>query len=46
MAACAGAEKTPEMGTYKFDCNFLQEHNIETLELVSKDGQSRVLVAP
>ena len=45
-AACADAEKTPEMGTYKYDCAFLQKHNIGTLELVSKDGQSRVLVAP
>ncbi len=45
-AACSDAEKAPEMGTYKYDCDFLHKHDIETLELVSKDGQSRVLVAP
>jgi len=34
------------MGTYGHDVEFLKENGIETLQLVSKDGRSKVLMVP
>ena len=43
---CTSCTKREEMGTYGSDRAFLAGHGIETLELVSADGRSRVLLAP
>ena len=40
------AEKPAKEGTYGYDAGFLKENGIETVELVSPDGQSRVLTVP
>ena len=45
-AACSGGSKKTAMGTYAYDRAFFAERGIETLELTSEDGASRVLVIP
>lgn len=44
--ACSGGSKKTAMGTYAYDRAFFAERGIETLELTSEDGASRVLVIP
>ena len=46
VTCCPGCTKQTEMGTYASDRVFLSAHGIETLELCSTDGQSKVLLAP
>lgn len=46
-AACACAGETQyKMGSYGYDGKFLAEHEIDCTELVSADGQSRVMIVP
>lgn len=44
LSGCA--LKSPQEGSYGYDRKFFKDHGIETVELVSRDGKSRVLVAP
>lgn len=46
LCACAGGEKHSEMGTYGYDLMFFAKQGIETVELQSPDGNSRILVIP
>lgn len=43
---CLSCTKRYEMGTYAYDKDFLSHYGIETLELKTDDGLSRVLLAP
>lgn len=43
MTACANTETATNYGS---DKNFFKEHNIETVELATSDGKSRVLLVP
>ena len=40
------SSNTPTMGTYAYDIAFLNEKGIETVELISRDGQSRIATVP
>ena len=44
LAGCA--EKPAKEGTYGYDAAFFKDMGIETVELVSSDGRSRVLTVP
>lgn len=44
-ASCNG-EKDVKMGTYAYDAQFLTEHGVEYKELVSADGNAKVMVIP
>lgn len=44
-ASCSG-DKGLKMGTYAYDAQFLKEHGVEYKELVSADGNARVMVIP
>ncbi len=44
LAGCTG--KPAKEGTYGYDAGFFRKQGIETVELVSADGQSRVLIVP
>lgn len=47
VSVCSCAPKNQfEMGTYGYDSAFLAGSNVETIELSSSDGQSKVLLAP
>lgn len=46
LAACSDTSKQLPMGTYGYDRAFFAKHKIETLELTSEDGNSKVLVIP
>lgn len=46
MTGLAGCDKEYEMGTYGYDLEYLKGKNIQTVELKSADGQSKVLIAP
>lgn len=47
MATLTGcAAGAPKEGTYGYDRWFFKNHGIETVELVSADGESRVLTVP
>lgn len=43
--SCSG-DKGLKMGTYAYDAQFLKEHGVEYKELVSADGNARVMVIP
>ncbi len=45
LASCSG-NKDIKMGSYAYDAKFLKDHGIEFMELVSDDGQSKVMVIP
>lgn len=45
LAACSGPKEV-KMGTYAYDTRFFNEHNIPFVELVSADGNARVMVIP
>ena len=45
IGGCCGS-KSYEMGTYGYDLAFFAKHGIETLELKSEDGKSKVLLVP
>lgn len=45
-AACGDGEKEYEMGTYGYDRAFFAKHDIETVELTSPDGNSKIMVVP
>lgn len=45
-AGCGGADKSYEMGTYGYDRAFFAKHGIETVELQSSDGNSKIMVIP
>lgn len=44
--ACGDGEKEYEMGTYGYDRAFFARHGIETVELTSPDGDSKIMVIP
>ncbi len=46
MLLLAACNTNNDMGTYSNDLAFLQSKGIETVELVSPDGQARVLTVP
>ena len=45
LASC-GEQKEIKMGSYAYDAQFLKDHGIEYTELVSADGNSKVMVVP
>lgn len=45
-AASCSNPKEGQMGTYRYDADFLRQNGIEYKELVSADGQSKVMVIP
>ena len=45
IASCSG-QKDVKMGSYAYDARFLKEHGIDYKELVSADGNSKVMVIP
>lgn len=45
-AASCSNPKELKMGTYAYDADFLRQNGIEYKELVSADGQSKVMVIP
>ena len=45
FVSCSG-QKEIKMGTYAYDARFLKEHGIEYKELVSADGNSKVMLIP
>lgn len=45
LTACT-TQKTEQMGSYGYDAKFLKDNNIEYTELVSADGESKVMVVP
>lgn len=46
LSACADTDKQYEMGTYGYDLAFFAKHGIETVELQSPDGKSKIMVIP
>lgn len=46
FCTCCGTTKEEKMGSYAYDARFLHEHGVEFTELVSADGNSKVLVIP
>ena len=46
VAASCSSEKEVKMGTYAYDAQFLKEHGVEYKELVSADGNAKVMVIP
>lgn len=45
FASCGG-QKEVKMGSYAYDAQFLKENGIEYTELVSADGNSKVMIIP
>ena len=45
FASCGG-QKEVKMGSYAYDAQFLKENGIEYTELVSADGNSKVMIVP
>lgn len=45
LASCGGQKET-KMGSYAYDAQFLKENGIEYTELVSVDGNSKVMIIP
>ena len=45
LVSCGG-QKEIKMGSYAYDAQFLKDHGIEYTELVSADGNSKVMVIP
>lgn len=45
IASCSSVEEV-KMGTYAYDAQFLKEHGVEYKELVSADGNAKVMVVP
>ena len=45
LASCGGQKKV-KMGSYAYDAQFLKENGIEYTELVSADGNSKVMIIP
>ena len=45
LASCGG-QKEVKMGSYAYDAQFLKENGIEYTELVSADGNSKVMIIP
>ena len=43
---CSGCCNQNQMGTYGYDLDFFARHNIETVELSSADGNSKILIVP
>jgi hypothetical protein len=46
MLVSCGGNKNIKMGSYAYDAKFMKEHGIEFVELVSDDGQSKVMIVP
>lgn len=46
MLVSCGGKNEIRMGSYAYDAGFLKKHGIEFTELVSADGNSRVMVSP
>ncbi len=46
MFMSCGGQKEAKMGSYAYDAEFLRTHGIEFAELISSDGNSKVMVAP
>ncbi len=46
FVSCGGGQKEIKMGSYAYDAQFLKDHGIEYTELVSEDGNSKVMVIP
>lgn len=46
FACCGCGTKTSDMGTYGYDLAFFRQQGIETVELKSADGLSKVLIVP
>jgi len=46
LCSCAGGPEDYDMGTYGHDLAFFAKHKIQTVELKSADGQSKVMVIP
>lgn len=44
LAACSAQQAA--MGTYQYDQQFLDKHNIKSIELADSKGQSRLIVVP
>lgn len=45
LASCSG-QKEMKMGSYAYDAQFLKDNGIEYTELVSADGNSKVMIVP
>lgn len=45
LVSCSG-QKEIKMGSYAYDAQFLKKHGIEYTELVSADGNSKVMLIP
>ena len=45
LVSCGG-QKEIKMGSYAYDAQFLKDHGVEYTELVSADGNSKVMVIP
>ena len=45
LVSCGGQNEI-KMGSYAYDAEFLKKHGIEYTELVSADGNSKVMVIP
>ena len=46
MMACNQKQKIMEKGSYAYDMDFLEKHNVEFLELTNRDSLARIIVVP
>jgi hypothetical protein len=46
IVSCQKKVQNKEMGTYQYDLQFFENEKIETIELVGKDMNARILVVP
>ena len=46
VATSCNSKKDFKMGTYAYDAQFLKEHNVQYKELISADGNAKVMVIP
>ncbi|MEG1611625.1 MAG: DUF6786 family protein [Alistipes sp.] len=46
MLTCCSEQKIHQMGSYGYDAKFFQDNNIKYTELISSDGQSKVMIVP
>ena len=46
ICGCCSCDKEFKMGTYGYDLAFFAGHDINTVELKSEDGKSRLLIVP
>ena len=45
LISCGG-KKEVNMGSYAYDAQFLKDNGVEFIELVSSDGNSKVMIVP